>query len=165
MAEAETRLDAAHGAMEAAPEDEQARLAFYERLAASELFLLLEAEAGPESVEPHVFEVEGARFVLAFDLEERLAQFAGREAPYAALSGRALAGMLAPASLGLGLNLDVAPSSVLLPAEAIAWLAGTLGRGPAEVETKVQAFHAPGGLPERLLTALDARLASAAGMA
>ena len=37
----ETPLDAAHAAMEAAPEDDAARLRFYERLADSELFLLL----------------------------------------------------------------------------------------------------------------------------
>ena len=37
-----TRLDAAHAAMEAAPEDEGARLDFYAQLAASELFLLLD---------------------------------------------------------------------------------------------------------------------------
>lgn len=164
MAE-DTPLDVAHAAMEAAPEDGQARLAFYERLAASELFLLLEEEAGGDSVKPRLFEVEGSRFVLAFDREERLSHFAGGPVPYAALSGRAVTGMLAAESLGMGVNLDVAPSAILLPAEAVAWLAGTLERGPAEVETRVQGFHAPRGLPERLLTALDARLASAAGLA
>jgi len=160
-----TRLDAAHAKMEAAPEDEGARLDFYGQLAASELFLLLEREAEGERVTPRTFDVEGQAFVLVFDGEDRLAQFAGGEAPYAALSGRAVAEMLAPAGLGLGLNLDVAPSAMLLPSEAVAWLAGTLGQGPREVETKVRAFTAPGGLPERLLTALDARLASAAGLA
>ena len=50
MAE-ETLLDAAHQAMEAAPEDGQARLAFYERLAAGELFLLLESEDEGEMAE------------------------------------------------------------------------------------------------------------------
>lgn len=160
-----TRLDAAHAAMEAAPEDEGARLDFYGQLAATELFLLLEREAEGESVNPRTFEVEGQSFVLVFDAEDRLARFAGGEAPYAALSGRTVAGMLAPAGLGLGLNLDVAPSAMILPAEAVAWLAGTLEQGPREVETKVSAFTAPGGLPERLITALDARLASAAGLA
>ena len=38
-----TPLDIAHGAMEAAPNDDAIRLAFYERLGDGELFLLLEA--------------------------------------------------------------------------------------------------------------------------
>ena len=36
-----TPLDTAHDAMQAAPEDDRARLRFYERLADSELFLML----------------------------------------------------------------------------------------------------------------------------
>jgi hypothetical protein len=164
MADATTRLDAALAAMEAAPEDGQARLAFYEMLAASELFLLLEGEPEGDHVAPRLFEVEGARYVLVFDREERLSGFAG-SVPYVALSGRALAEMLSAEALGLALNPEVAPSSILLPAEAVAWLSGTLSNGPAEVETKAREFHAPHGLPERLLTALDARLAAAAGLA
>ena len=41
-----TVLDLAHMAMEAAPEDDTARLRFFERVADSELFLLLDADAG-----------------------------------------------------------------------------------------------------------------------
>ena len=40
----DTPLDLAHAATEAAPQDDAARLRFYERLADGELFLLLEAE-------------------------------------------------------------------------------------------------------------------------
>ena len=40
-----TDLDQAHAAMETAPEDDTARLRFYERLADTELFMLLGAEA------------------------------------------------------------------------------------------------------------------------
>ena len=39
-----TPLDQAHAAMEAAPEDDAARLRFFERLADSELFILLDKE-------------------------------------------------------------------------------------------------------------------------
>jgi len=160
-----TRLDTAHAAMDAAPEDEGARLRFYDQLAASELFVLLEAEAEDDNVSPRLIEVEGQAFVLAFDLEERLAAFAGGEAPYVAISGRGIAGMLAPEGLGLGLNLDAAPSAHLLPAEAVAWLADTLAEGPAEIEAQIRELFPPAGLPEDMLTALDARLASAAGLA
>lgn len=158
-----THLDRAHAAMDAG--DEAARLRFYETLAASELFLLLETEAQDDQVVPQAFAVDGRNFVLAFDTEDRLAGFAGREAAYVGLSGRALAEMLAEADLGLGLNLEQGPSAMLLPPEAMSWLNDTLADAPEEVETKVTEFQPPKGLPETLLHALDARLATAGGMA
>lgn len=160
-----TALDRAHGAMTAAPEDDAARLRFYERLADSELFLLLAAEPQGDNLEPELFEVEGGRFMLVFDREERLAEFTGQIAPYAALSGRAVSSMLAGQGIGLGLNLGVAPSEMLLPAEAVDWLAATLAHRPSEVEARPEEVLAPHGLPEVLLTALDAKLATAAGLA
>lgn len=160
-----TALDDAHHAMETAPEDETARLRFYELLAASELFLLLESEAEGEQVTPRLFDLDGQSYVLGFDREERLAEFAGVSAPYAALSGRAMAGMLSPEGLGLAFNLEVAPSAILLPPEALAWLSETLADAPQEVESRIEVFHPPGDLPEGLLTGLDRRLASAAGLA
>jgi len=78
-----TDLDIAHAAMEAAPNDDAARLQFYERLADTELFMLLGAEAEGDQVTPELFEIEDQRFALVFDREERLAQFVGRAAPYA----------------------------------------------------------------------------------
>jgi len=163
MAES-TRLDAAHAAMEAAPEDEAARRAFYADLAATEVFLLLHEEATGANVTPRSLDVDGQEFVLAFDREERLTRFAGGAAPYAALTGRALAGMLAPVGLGLALNPGGA-SAALLPAGAMAWLAETLAPDPDRIEARLRAVHPPGTLPETLLAALDARLAGAAGLA
>ncbi|APX22296.1 MAG: hypothetical protein CML50_06150 [Rhodobacteraceae bacterium] len=161
----ETPLDAAHAAMEAAPEDDAARLRFYERLADSELFLLLRQEAEGDRIEPEIFELADASFVLVFDREERLSQFVGRPAPYAALSGRATASMLAGQGIGLAVNIEVAPSSILLPAQAVDWLTETLGHGPQEAEAQIEEILPPGGLPEVLLRALDAKLATAAGFA
>jgi hypothetical protein len=160
-----TPLDHAHAAMEAAPADDAARLRFYDRLAGSELFLLLEDEAEGDRIRPQVFPAEGQDFVLVFDREERLTDFVGGQAPYAALSGRRLAEMLAGQGIGLGVNLDVAPSSILIEAASVDWLAATLSEAPQEVEERAQEITAPGGLPEALLTALDARLAAAEGMA
>ncbi len=62
-----TPLDDAFAAMEAAPQDDAARLRFYERLADSELFLLLKKEAEGEVLDPEVFELTDASFVLVFD--------------------------------------------------------------------------------------------------
>ncbi|WP_264210414.1 SseB family protein [Leisingera thetidis] len=161
----ETPLDLAHAAMEAAPGDDAARLRFYERLADAELFLMLAEEADGDRISPELFETPEGAFVLVFDREERLAQFAGKAVPYAALSGRVVVQMLAGQEIGLGVNLEVAPSAILIPAAAVGWLHRTLGHGPDEVETGVEAFTAPQGLPEALLTALDAKLATAGGLA
>lgn len=160
-----TPLDLAHAAMEAAPDNDAARLRFYERLADSELFLLLTHEAEGESISPELFDLGDASFVLVFDREERLAQFVGKPAPYAALSGRVIAGLLAGQGIGLGVNLEVAPSQMLIPPEAVAWLSETLAHAPDEVRERAEELYAPSGLPEALLTALDAKLATAAGLA
>lgn len=161
----ETPLDLAHAAMEAAPSDDAARLRFYERLADAELFLLLEKDAEGEKISPEVFEVQDQSFVLVFDTDERLAKFVGKPAPYVALSGRVIAQMLAPSGIGLGVNLEVAPSSILIPSDAVSWLVETLDNGPDEVEARVEEFSAPIGLPETLLTSLDAKLSTAIGLA
>lgn len=161
----QTPLDAAHAAMTANDADDAARLRFYERLADSELFLLLTEEPQDENVSPEVFEVQDQSFVLVFDREERLAEFVGKTAPYAALSGRIVASLLAQQGMGLGLNLEVAPSSILIPPQAIAWLDETLGNAPDEAEARIQEITPPVGMPESLLGGLDAKLATAAGLA
>ncbi|WP_281972684.1 SseB family protein [Ruegeria faecimaris] len=158
-------LDAAHAAAEAAPQDDAARLRFFERLADSELFLMLTEEAKNENISPELFDVADGRFVLAFDREDRLARFADRPVPYVALSGRVLSSMLSGQGIGLGLNLEVAPSSMLIPPEALGWLVETLQHGPEEVQQHLSEFLAPSGLPDELLTALDAKLATAIGLA
>lgn len=165
MTEIRTPLDAAHGLMETDPEDGAARLAFYARLADGELFVLLEEEAREETIAPRVFPLDDGPVVLAFDAEERLAEFTGAPAPYVALPGRVVVAQLAGQGVGLGVNLGVAPSSTLLGPEALDWLAGTLGPAPEETEARPVAFHKPAGLPEGLLGALDASLAKAGGLA
>ena len=153
-----TLLDEAHAAMEAAPGDDAARLAFYSRLAASELYLMLDGD------DPAVFQTSEGRFVLAFDAEDRLAAFAGEPAPYAALSGRSLAAMLAGSDTGLGLNFG-APSEMLLPAGSVAWLNDTLAGAPDEAMDRPERIGPPKGVPEQVISALDQRLAAAADLA
>lgn len=161
----QTPLDLTHAAMESAPEDDAARLRFYERLADAELFLLLTKEASGDQMSPEIFDLGDAQFVLVFDREERLARFVGKPAPYAALSGRVIAQMLEGQGIGLGVNLEVAPSQMLIPPEAVTWLSETLAHSPDEVEARAEELYAPKGLPENLLTALDAKLATTAGLA
>ena len=73
--------------------------------------------------------------------------------------------MLAGQGIGLGLNLEVAPSAILIPHDALSWLSDTLDHAPDEVQARIREFTAPKGLPDALLSALDAKLATAAGLA
>jgi hypothetical protein len=164
MPELTTLLDAAHAAVSADPENEALRLRFFERLADGEMVILLEREASGERLEPKVFDLEDGPIVLVFDREERLARFTGGVAPYAALPGRVIAGLLKGQGIGLGVNLGVAPSSMLLPPEAMDWLAETLDEAPQEVEAVPDRFLAP-SVPAAVVAALDAKLARAGGLA
>jgi hypothetical protein len=164
MTDIVTLLDAAHAAVTADPENETLRLRFFERLADGEMVLLLEREALGDNLEPTVFDLDDGPVVLVFDREERLASFSGGIAPYAALPGRVIAGLLKGQGIGLGVNLGVAPSSMLLPPEALDWLAETLDEGPEEVEALPESFRAP-SVPEAVIAALDGKLARAGGLA
>lgn len=165
-----TLLDTAHAAMMQNPEDVQLRMSFYSILADIEVFLLLEAEPKAEMIEPQIVEVEGERLVLGFDSAARLSAFTGGPAPYAALSGRIMAQLLATEGAGLALNLEVAPSSIMLPAEAMVWMCDTLKAAPQEAAPAAKrkgglaALKSP-DIPEVLLHALDAKLSRAAGLA
>ncbi|ATI43141.1 hypothetical protein CBW24_14760 [Pacificitalea manganoxidans] len=162
--ETRTPLDDAHAAMEAAPDSETARLRFYERLADGELYMLLDAEPEGRNITPRVFPLEDGPVVLLFDLEDRLSDFAAGAVPYAALSGRAVAELLAGQQIGLGVNLGH-PSAIILPYQSVDWLAETLGHRPSETQDHPEQLSAPRGLPESLLTGLDAKLARTAGLA
>ncbi len=157
-----TPLDQAHAAMMAAPEDDAARLRFYERIADVELFMLLEDEPQGDQISPVLFEDS---YVMVFDRAARLSAHVGEASPYVALSGRAIAAMLEGQPLGMAVNIGVAPSEILLPAEAMDWLRSTLAHAPGEVEASIDRVFPPQGLPETLIAAIDAKLATATGMA
>ena len=161
----ETPLDSARRSMSDAPEDDRLRLKFFERVADAELFLLLEKEAEGNQIVPRLFDTEEGRFALVFDREHRLAEFAGGISPYAALSGRSLIGMIAGQKIGIGLNLGVAPSSILLPEDAVSWLSAVLKSEPGQIEAAPQELHSPANLPPEVLGALDTKLATAVGLA
>lgn len=160
-----TPLDTAHAAMQTAPDDDAARLRFYERLADGELFMALDGEPREDRIKPVIFEVEGGNFALVFDSEDRLTEFTERPSPFVAMSGRAIVGMLVGRDIGLAVNPAVAPSAMLLPPEALSWLHDTLGAGPQEGQGTPTDVHPPKGVPETLIASLDAKLATMAGMA
>lgn len=157
-------LDEAHAALSADSGNEAALLRFYDRLADGELYLLLEREAAGETLDPKVFDLESGPVVLVFDREERLADFTGGIAPWAALPGRVIAGLLRGQGIGLGVNLGVAPSEMLLPPEAMDWLSEALDPAPEETLGRPARFFAP-AVPAGLSLALQDKFASARGLA
>lgn len=160
-----TPLDAAYAAMERDGADEADRLRFYEVLADGEFFLLLQEEAAGTDIKPRIFPLDSGPVVLIFDQEERMAEFSGGIAPYAALPGRVIAQVLAGQGVGLGVNLGVAPSQMILPPEALEWLSGVLDAEPEAVEALPESFHAPASLPATLTSGLESKLARSGGLA
>jgi hypothetical protein len=160
-----TPIDLAHAAMEQAADDDTARLAFWGRLMGAELFVLLETEADGDDITPDLYAVDEGQFALVFDTADRLAAFAERPAPTVTMTGRALVGLLAGHEIGVALNPGVAPSEMLIPADAIDWLADTLANAPTEREGLPRGFGPPDGMPDGLFEVLDEKLAGAAGMA
>jgi len=60
-----TELDTAHAAMDVDPENDAARLRFYERLADTEMFLLLASEPeGDDDINPDLRKLEHANGTL-----------------------------------------------------------------------------------------------------
>lgn len=157
----QTPLDQAHAEMEA---DETARLRFYERLADAELFLILEEEVAGDRARPSIFETADGKFALVFDREDRLAEFVESPTPFVAMSGRRITKLLAGEGIGIGLNLGVASSSMLLPPSAVDWLQENLGAKTTITTATPEQFSAPKGLPESLITALDTKLANMSGV-
>ncbi len=157
----QTPLDLAHAQMEIG---DAAGLRFYERLADAELFLMLEEEASVDRARPLIFDTSDGKVALIFDREDRLADFVDTPTPFVAMSGRRIAKILAGQSIGLGLNLGVAPSSMLMPPATVDWLNEMLGAKSIVTEATPEHLLAPKGLPESLIEALDTKLANMSGV-
>lgn len=160
-----THLDDAHAAMMQNEDDDAARMKFYSLLADTELFVMLDTEPDSDQITPRLFDLEDGPVVLAFDLEERLAEFVGGPAPYAALPGRVIAAQLAGQGVGLGLNIGAAPSSIILPADVMDWLTTTLGAKPKEIAATPQGFSYPWGIPASVTEVLLQKLLAQPGLA
>ena len=72
--------------------------------------------------------------------------------------------MLAGSDIGIAFNPEVAPSSMLLSPDAIAWLNDLLSNAPSDHQARPVTLRAPNA-PPALIQGLDAKLASAAGLA
>ena len=154
-----TPLDRAFAAF---GEDEAGRRVVYATLAATPLVVALERPADGDRIEPLVLETGEGRFALAFDSEERLGGFLPRGTDYAVVPGRGLIGMLAGAGLGLGVNLEVAPSALLLSAEDLGWIVAEAARGQVQEVARVDPGASDG--PAVLVEALALRASELEGL-
>ena len=159
-----TLLDTVHAAMLADPEDDGARLRYYRSLADVELFVLLNAEASGETMEPQLFALADGPVVLAFDSEERLAEFTGTPSPYAALPGRVVMAQLKGKETGLGVNLGSETAWLMAP-YAVDWLANLLDTRPAETRGRPTAITRPDAIDADLAEALAVAVSGAGGLA
>ncbi len=134
----ETALDLA---FERARSDEDESGIFYDALFAATVFMPIrnaynengeESDTDAQAIEPLVWEVEGNETLLLFDTEERLARWANEPMNYIGLPGSTFFKMF-QGELQVAVNLAVAPSSVMIPAEVVAWLHD---RADAIVETE-----------------------------
>ncbi len=161
-----TPLDAAHAAMEAAPEADALRLRFFERLADGEMFLLLEAEAEGENLTPQVF-----------DLEERAGRAGLRPRGASGRLHRCTRALCCAAGAGDGRAAGRAGDraggeprgGAVLDAAAgqkrsTGW-PKRLRHGPSRGEAQPEELGPPGGLPEALLSALDGEARAGGGLA
>ncbi len=144
--------------------DEANAPAFYARFLEAELFLLLESEVSGDAAQPLVMETSDGSLVLVFDLEERMAAFSDEPSDYVSLSGRRIAKMLSGQGLAIGLNLGDAPSAMVLPVDAVDWLAAVAIGDDKVVEAKPLEISKPVGVPETLVAALDGKLANMGGV-
>ena len=157
----ETALDQAFAAMEGSPEDEGARSRYYGLLATTELFVLLEEEPG-QRFEPQLVEMDGTRFVLAFDTDARMGAFCDGPTPYLAMSGRALVETLEGARLGIAVNPGF-EAGMFVPPEAVDWMRARTAEALEQADAKIDEILPPDLSDVEVLKAIDARLSTSPG--
>lgn len=123
----ETPLDLA---FERARNDPEETAGFYDALFAAVVFMPIdgafddegnESDAEASAISPVFYEVEGNATLLIFDTEDRLAQWTNEPVDYVGLTGKQLFAMF-DGEQQVALNIGVAPSSVVIPSEAVGWL-------------------------------------------
>ncbi|MGB1234894.1 MAG: SseB family protein [Planktomarina sp.] len=159
----QTALDRAFLALESDPDDTTARLRYFERVMDAEVFVPM-AGGNEEAVTPVSEVMDGVEYVLAFDLEQHLADDAGGLMDYFTVSGRGLVEMLVGQGAGVLLNKGQRSENAVAP-ETIEWLAQMSGVTPDMVDDTPEELLPPLGLDEGLILALDAKFSTMRGLA
>ena len=163
----ETALDLA---FERARADEDETAGFYDALFATTVYLPIrgaydedgnESDDDASSIEPLFFEVEDEPTLLIFDTEERLARWAAEPMHYVGLPGHAFFRMF-EGGQQVGVNISVAPSSVLIPSDVVGWLHERAVQAPEAEDVPAGAaldVTPPPALPPEAVARITARLA------
>lgn len=121
--ESKTSLDRAFMQAEVA-KDDAAIQDFYQVFVNEVFYLLLEGEEDcmshePDNIRPYFVSLEEEKTALIFDTEERMAQFIDKPSHFVTLTGQALVEMFVHHNVQLGLNLGVAPSSLIIHSDIL----------------------------------------------
>ncbi|MCF6177860.1 MAG: SseB family protein [Geopsychrobacter sp.] len=135
-----TELDTAFDALRTAPDDREAQSGFYDLFLNSSFFvptvqenLSMDEEDGDQETEvPLIVENNGTDYLVLFDLQQRLNDWAEQEAPFVKLPGHLIAEMTTP-ELNWALNIGTDHSKLFAPDE-IDWLKDVVVRCKAEGE-------------------------------
>ncbi len=167
-----TDIDRAYSEMITGGEAELLR--FYQVLAGSGLFVLLDAPDGNEVPEPKIIPVEAGHYVLVFDLKDRVTELTGYDAPTSRVTGREVFQLMRGRGIGVAVNMGEAPSAMLIPGDAIDWICDTLddaaGKAPAPAPApapaagRFKALLAPHNFPDTLQLALNDKLGPVADL-
>lgn len=128
-----TEIDQALSALRANPDDQKAQSGFYDLFLNSSFFIptvdeeIETGERGKETIEvPLVIESDGVDYLVFFDQQQRLNDWAEKDVPSLQLPGHVLAEMT-PAGLNWAMNIGTDYNKQFLPDE-IAWLKDVVAR-------------------------------------
>ena len=115
---------------------------------------------------PTIVQRDGCDTVLAFDTEERLAEYVDAPTSFVALPGRTLFALAAGRGAQIALNPTVASSDTLFNPQTVDAIASLIEASEEDVAIAADTaggleITAPGDASEALMTALSARLAAA----
>ena len=135
-----TEIDQALEALRANPDDRKAQAGFYDLFLNSSFFVPTVDEMvstddtdAEEKIEvPLIVESEGTDFLVFFDQQQRLNDWAEQDVPCLQLPGHVLAEMT-PAALHWAMNIGTAYNKQFAPDE-IAWLKEVVARCKAEAD-------------------------------
>lgn len=154
-----TRLDVVYQRMQSSPESETAGLRFYEAFCDANLCVLINADTSMQ-----VFETSQGKIVLAFDTDERVAEFISEATEFIKIAGRDLVMQLLASETGIGLNLNVAPTSQILSPDILTWLSEFLAESSSFSIDQVVAISPPDQWLDDHKTAISTQLEKYAGM-
>ena len=136
------------------------RLILFRRFLETELFILID---DPENPKPKLMQIDQGVILLAFDLEEKLIDFAGESSFFISMSGRRLISQ--NASIGIAVNLNNSGGGYILTDEVIEWLMKNTQVTKEVLQSTTNEIASPSIITEQFVELLDEALAASFGLA